>query len=136
MTVEDSAVRGAVVHFIQHLGFDGVDATPEQASLIIEMDDRHRSPRGLLHGGALLALADGVGTALAMRSNSVEGGGDGRPMAVIDVHSSILGNQAEGSVRAEARLVRRGRRVTVIRVSVTGEGGRLLAEMTSTHVPV
>ena len=53
-----------------------------------------------------------------------------------DVHAAILGNQAEGMVRAEASIVRRGRRVTVIRVRVLGEDGRALAEMTTTNVPV
>ncbi len=89
-----------------------------------------------MHGGALLALADVAATALAMRSNSVEAGGDGRAMAVIDVHALILSNQGEGAVRAEARLVRRGRRVTVVRVAVLGNDDRLLAELTSTSVPV
>lgn len=124
------------VRFTEHLAFRTVESTPERAVVEIEVGDRHRSPRGLMHGGAILALADVAATALAMRSNSVEAGGDGRPMAVIDVHASILANQAEGRVRAEARLVRRGRRVTVVRVSVLGEEERLLAELTSTSVPV
>ncbi len=122
--------------FREHMGFETVELDAEHAVVEIDMDDRHRSPRGLLHGGALLALADVAGTALAVRSNSVEAGGDGRPLAVIDVHAVIVGNQDAGRVRAEARLVRRGRRVTVVRIAVTGSEGRLLAEMTTTNVPV
>ncbi len=124
------------VRFVETLGFRTVEASPERVVIELEIDDRHRSPRGLMHGGALLALADMAATALAMRSNSVEAGGDGKPMAVIDVHASILANQPEGHVRAEARMVRRGRRVTVVRVSVLGADDRLLAELTSTSVPV
>jgi len=136
MTVSASEGGEPPRYFTSYLGFEGIDATPESASFELRIDDRHRSPRGLMHGGALLGLADAVGTALAMRSNSVEAGGSGRPMAVIDVHAAILGNQAEGVVRAEASIVRRGRRVTVIRVRVLGEDGRPLAEMTTTNVPV
>ncbi|MFN8639601.1 MAG: hotdog fold thioesterase [Dehalococcoidia bacterium] len=124
------------VRFVETLGFRTVEASPERVVIELEIDDRHRSPRGLMHGGALLALADVAATALAMRSNSAEAGGDGKPMAVIDVHASILANQPEGQVRAEARIVRRGRRVTVVRVSVLGADDRLLAELTSTSVPV
>lgn len=123
------------VEFVENLGFRTAEASPKRVVIEIVIEDRHRSPRGLMHGGALLALADVAATALAMRSNSAEAGGDGRPMAVIDVHASILANQGEGAVRAEAHLVRRGRRVTVVRVSVVGEGNRLLAELTSTSVP-
>lgn len=133
MSIEASA---APVRFPEHLGFRTVESTPERAVVEIEVGDHHRSPRGLMHGGAILALADVAATALAMRSNSLEAGGDGRAMAVIDVHASILANQADGHVRAEARLVRRGRRVTVVRVSVLGEDDRLIAELTSTSVPV
>lgn len=136
MTADPTPPSTAPVRFVDHLGFRTVESTPERAVIEIAVEDRHRSPRGLMHGGALLALADVAATALAMRSNSVEAGGDGRPMAVIDVHASILANQGEGRVRAEARMIRRGRRVTVVRVSVLGEDDRLLAELTSTSVPV
>jgi uncharacterized protein (TIGR00369 family) len=136
MTTEALGAGEPPRSFTAHRGFEGVQATSDSASLELRIDDRHRSPRGLMHGGALLGLADAVGTALAMRSNAVEAGGSGRPMAVIDVPAAILGNQAEGVVRAEASIVRRGRRVTVIRVRVLGEDGRPLAEMTTTNVPV
>lgn len=135
MTGTDTS-EPAPIRFVDHLGFRTIEANAERVVIEIEVEDRHRSPRGLMHGGALLALADVAATALAMRSNATEAGGDGRPMAVIDVHASILANQGEGQVRAEARLVRRGRRVTVVRVSVLGEDARLLAELTSTSVPV
>jgi acyl-coenzyme A thioesterase PaaI-like protein len=31
--------------------------------------------------------------------------------------------------------VKKGRRVSVVRTAVTGENGRLLAEVTTTHIP-
>lgn len=136
MTLETAQGGAKVDQFREHMRFETLEADSEHAVVAIEIDDRHRSPRGLMHGGALLALADVTGTALANRSNSVEAGGDGRPMAVIDVHAVILGNQGEGRVRAVAQLVRRGRRVTVIRVQVLGDEDRVLAEMTTTNVPV
>ena len=137
MTTEtDHDANAAGPRFREHMGFETVELDAEHAVIEIDIEDRHRSPRGLLHGGALLAIADVAGTALAIRSNSVEAGGDGRPLAVVDVHAVIVGNQDAGRVRAEARLVRRGRRVTVVRIAVTGAEGRLLAEMTTTNVPV
>ena len=135
-TDTEQATPAGTPRFREHMGFETTEVDAEHAVLEIDIEDRHRSPRGLLHGGALLALADAAGTALAMRSNSVEAGGDGRPMAVVDVHAVIVANQDAGHVRAEARLVRRGRRVTVVRIAVTGAEGRLLAEMTTTNVPV
>jgi 1,4-dihydroxy-2-naphthoyl-CoA hydrolase len=60
--------------------------------------------------------------------------GKGFPLA-IDLHTSLLGNQRQGEITAKARFVRSGKRVTVVRTRVTGDKGRLLAEVTTTHVP-
>ena len=46
-----------------------------------------------------------------------------------------VGNQRDGELVAEARFVRRGKRVTVVRTRVIGAEGRLLLDMTTTHVP-
>ena len=51
------------------------------------------------------------------------------------VNANLLGNQRQGDIYAEARFVRQGKRVTVIRTRVTGDNDRLLAEVTTTHVP-
>jgi acyl-coenzyme A thioesterase PaaI-like protein len=47
----------------------------------------------------------------------------------------MLSNQQGGSIDAESHVVRVGRRVSVIRTSVSGDGGKLLAEITTTPVP-
>ena len=64
---------------------------------------------------------------LARQGVEVGPAGEGFPLA-IDVHGVLVGNQRDGEVRAEARIVRRGRRVTVVRTRITGEDGRLLGE--------
>ena len=51
------------------------------------------------------------------------------------LNASLLGNQKDGELTAEARFVRSGRRITVVRTKVTGAEGRLLADVTTTHVP-
>lgn len=56
-------------------------------------------------------------------------------MVAIDLHASLLSNQRGGEIHGESEVVRCGRRVTVVRTSVTGEGGKLLAQLTTTHVP-
>ena len=53
----------------------------------------------------------------------------------INLNANLLGNQRGGEIRAEARFVRKGKRVTVVRTLVTGDGGKLLAEVTTNHVP-
>jgi 1,4-dihydroxy-2-naphthoyl-CoA hydrolase len=92
------------------------------------------NPFGTVHAGAMLWLADVTATVLALQNVELDPDGKGFPLA-INLNSSLLGNQSEGEIRAEARIVRSGKRVTVIRTRVTGAQDRLLAEVTTTHIP-
>ena len=118
----------------RHLGIEPVELDDEHAVARLVIADYHKTPVGAVHAGVLMALADNTATILANRVNAV-GAALGGFMVSIDLHAVLLANQLEGELRAEARVVRRGRRVTVIRTAVTGAEGRLLTEVTTTHVP-
>ncbi len=92
------------------------------------------NPFGTVHAGAMIWMADVTATLMAIGKTEIGEDGSGFPLAV-DLHTTLLGNQRDGEIRAEARVVRRGKRVIVVRTRITGNGGRLLAEMTTTHVP-
>ena len=92
------------------------------------------NPFGTVHAGAMLWMADVTATVLALENVELGADGKGFPLA-INLNTSLLDNQGEGEIRAEARFVRSGKRVSVIRTLVTGAQGRLLAEVTTTHVP-
>ena len=92
------------------------------------------NPFGTIHAGAMLWLADVTATVLAIGSTPLGQKGQGFPLA-INLNANLLGNQRGGEVRAEARFVRKGKRVTVVRTRVTGDNDRLLAEVTTNHVP-
>ncbi len=98
------------------------------------VDKGAQNPLGLIQAGAMLWLADVTASVLAIGDTEIGPNGEGFPLA-IDLHTTLLGNQKGGEIRAEARFVRKGRRVVVIRTQVLGERGRLLAEVTSTHLP-
>ncbi len=92
------------------------------------------NPFGTVQAGAMLWLADVTATVLAIGKSQLGEKGQGFPLA-INLNANLLSNQRGGDIRAEARFVRKGKRVTVVRTRVTGEGGTLLAEVTTTHVP-
>ena len=92
------------------------------------------NPFGTVHAGAMLWLADVTATVLALEKIDIGPDGKGFPLA-INLNTSLLGNQRDGEIQAEARFVRSGKRVMVIHTRVTGAQGRLLAEVTTTHVP-
>lgn len=92
------------------------------------------NPHGVVHAGALLWFADVCATLLAFGGAEPAPGQSGFPLA-IDLHAAFLGNQQDGVLEARAVFVKRGRRVSVVRTTVTGAGGRIVADVTTTHVP-
>ncbi len=92
------------------------------------------NPVGVVQAGAFIWLADVTASVLALQGQSIEEGGKGFPLAV-DLHTTLIGNQTDGEIKAEAKFLRNGRSVIVIRTRVTGNEDRLLAEITSTHIP-
>ena len=100
----------------------------------IEIEPHHCNPTGAINGGVFLSLADNLATGCANRAY-FDKTGERRFLVGIDVHAVMLSNQQGGRIRAESRVVRVGRRVTVVRTVVTGTDGKPLAEVTTTHVP-
>ena len=92
------------------------------------------NPFGTIQAGALIWLADVTASILALTGYKIGGDGKGFPLAIV-LHTTLIGNQKDGEIKAEARFVRKGRDVLVIRTRITGNDDRLLAEVTSTHIP-
>ena len=92
-----------------------------------------KNPFGVVHAGALLWLADVTATVLVMGPGDAVEGMKGFPLA-ISLNSNFLGNQTEGSFRAVATFVKRGRTVSVVRTAVYGVADKLMADVTTSHV--
>ena len=125
--IEENRKTGEIEFFIKERNDDYVISTMPIKKGIL-------NPFGTVQAGAMLWLADVTATVLALRKAEINSDGKGFPLA-INLHSSLLGNQRQGELTAEARFVRSGKRVTVVRTRVTGAQGQLLAEVTTTHVP-
>lgn len=66
--------------------------------------------------------------------HAMQPGVAGFPLA-ISLNAALLGNQKDGVLRATAVFVKKGRRLSVVRTTVTGQDGRLIADVTTSHVP-
>jgi 1,4-dihydroxy-2-naphthoyl-CoA hydrolase len=118
----------------EHFGIETIEVEADRVVARMPIGERHSNPMGAVHGGAIISLADNTATGMANRAN-LDDSGAGPFMVAIDLHAVLLSNQQGGVIEAESRVVRRGRRVTVIRTVVRGAEGRTLAEVTTTHVP-
>ncbi|MGD9235063.1 MAG: PaaI family thioesterase [Desulfobacterales bacterium] len=122
-----SRKTGEIEFFIKERHADRVVSTmPIKAGIL--------NPFGTVQAGALVWLADVTATVLALSQVQLSADGTGFPLA-ININTSLLGNQRKGEIKAEARFVRQGKRITVVRTRVTGAQQRLLAEVTTTHIP-
>lgn len=84
---------------------------------------------GVLHGGAVMALADTLG-AIGTVLNIPEGA----RTTTIESKTNFFGPGVEGTtITAECRPVHRGRRTHVWQTNVTSPEGRLLAQVTQTQ---
>ena len=118
--------------FDQHIN---MQMSAERPEAWIDIEDHHKNPTGNINGGVIVSLADNLATGAANRFWR-EKTGESAFMVGVDLHAVMLANQAGGRIIARSEPVRVGRRITVIRTVVTGEAGRVLAEITTTHVPV
>lgn len=86
----------------------------------MDFTSRHHNPGGVVHGGALFTLLDSsMGSALRTLRPS-------RTSVAIEVHVRYLQPVVSGRVRAEGRVVRRGRAIAVME-SVARQGRREVA---------
>jgi 1,4-dihydroxy-2-naphthoyl-CoA hydrolase len=91
------------------------------------------NPFGVVHAGAMLWFADVCATVLAFGGTDFVAGAAGFPLA-INLNAALLGNQKDGVLKATAGFVKRGRQLSVVRTTVTGEGGRIIADVTTSHI--
>ena len=91
------------------------------------------NPLGVVHAGAILWVADVTATVLVMGERQTTAGMAGFPLA-ISLTANFTGNQTEGSFKAVATFVKRGRTVCVVRTTVSGAGDKLIADVTTSHV--
>ena len=92
-----------------------------------------KNPFGVVHAGAMLWFADVTATMLVMGDAQPSEGMKGFPLA-ISLNANFIGNQPEGTLKAVASFVKKGRTVSVVRTQVYGAADRLIADVTTSHV--
>ena len=119
--------------FDQHIGMQYLEVEGGSGAFV-DIEPHHCNPTGNINGALMISVADNISTGAANRAYA-EKYGEEKFMVGIDLHATMLSNQLGGRIRGEAKPVRVGRRVTVVRTQIIGDGEKLLAEVTTTHVP-
>jgi 1,4-dihydroxy-2-naphthoyl-CoA hydrolase len=115
--------------FAALIGAELLEVGPELVRGRMEWAPERCTAGGLLHGGALMALADGCGGTCAF-FNLPEGA---IGTATIESKTNFMRAVREGSVTATTRPLHRGRTMIVIETEVARDDGELVAKVTQTQ---
>jgi uncharacterized protein (TIGR00369 family) len=110
------------------IGFQVREVEPGRAVVELETDPaRHANPMGTVHGGVLCDLADAaMGMAWASQLS------DGESFTTLELKINFLKPVWNARLRAEARVVKRGKTVGLVECDVYDEKRSLVARASST----
>jgi 1,4-dihydroxy-2-naphthoyl-CoA hydrolase len=114
--------------FAATLGLREVVASPERVEASLAWEPGLCTGNGILHGGALMALADSVGGYCAFLNLPPDAG-----TATIESKTNFLRPVRSGAVRATARPLHVGRTVIVVDTELRDDQQRLVARTTQTQ---
>jgi 1,4-dihydroxy-2-naphthoyl-CoA hydrolase len=126
---EATAQLHATMPYTALLGATAVASSAEEVRLRLSWDASRCTAGGLLHGGALMGLADSAGGLCAYLN--LPDGATGT--ATISSATNFLRGVRSGHVDAVARPLNVGRTVIVVDVELHDAEGRLAARVTQTQ---
>jgi 1,4-dihydroxy-2-naphthoyl-CoA hydrolase len=116
--------------FAKLMGVEFVEATKDRVVARMKVREELCTVPAILHGGAVMALADTAGAA-----GTVLNLPEGKWTTTIESKTNFLGSAPAGTfVLAEATPVHRGGRTQVWQTRITSEAGKLLALVTQTQM--
>lgn len=129
MTVDPTAQLHAAMPYTALLGASTVAAAAAEVRLRLDWDPARCTAGGLLHGGALMGLADAAGGLCAFL-NLPEGA---TGTATISSATNFLRSVRSGHVEALSRPLNVGRTVIVVDTELIDATGRLVGRTTQTQ---
>jgi 1,4-dihydroxy-2-naphthoyl-CoA hydrolase len=119
----------AAMPFAGLLGIEVVAAAPEEVRARLDWDESRCTAGGILHGGALMGLADSAGGLCAFLN--LPDGATGT--ATIESKSNFFRPVSDRYVQATSRVLHKGRTTIVIETELRDADGRLAAKVTQTQ---
>src|SRR5438874_9406634 len=115
----DLSALQAAMPFANLLGVELAAAAPDEVRGTLAWSADLCTTGGVLHGGAVMGLADSLGGVCAFLNLP-----SGHGTATISSTTNMLRAVREGEVRGEARPLHAGRSVIVVQTDLRDDGGR------------
>ncbi|HWY44660.1 MAG TPA: PaaI family thioesterase [Candidatus Sulfotelmatobacter sp.] len=109
------------------IGFEVPESGGGRAVVTLQAGPQHTNPMGTMHGGILCDIADAaMGIAFASTL------GAGESFTTVELKINFLRPVRQALLRAEGRVVHRGRTIGYAECDVLDENGKLIAKSNST----
>jgi uncharacterized protein (TIGR00369 family) len=128
--VELEAVRDTMP-FARELGMDFVAAAPAEVRARLDWSPERCTAGGILHGGALMTLADATGAVCAFLNLP-----PGATTATIESKTNFFRAVRDGHVEAVARPLHVGRATIVVQTELRDQHGALVGQTTQTQAVI
>ena len=109
------------------IGFEVSEVNAGRVVVVLQAGTRHFNPMGTVHGGILCDIADA-----AMGIAFVTTLSPGESFTTVELKINFLRPVRQTQLRAEGRVVQRGRTVGYVECEITDESGKLVAKSNST----
>jgi uncharacterized protein (TIGR00369 family) len=109
------------------LGFEAKDIGDGRATVTLAAGPQHANPMGTLHGGVLCDIADAA-MGIAFASTLAPG----ESFTTVELKINFFRPVWEAQLKAEGKVVRRGRNIGYVECEVLDERGQLVAKASST----
>jgi uncharacterized protein (TIGR00369 family) len=129
MTEPDLRQLNDLIPFQKLLGIELLEAGPELVRGRLEWSPERCTAGGLMHGGAIMALADNCGGVCAFL-NLPEGA---QATATIESKTNFLRAVREGAVTSTTKPLHKGRTMIVLETDLHDDSGRLAAKVTQSQ---
>jgi 1,4-dihydroxy-2-naphthoyl-CoA hydrolase len=127
---ELAKIQSSPLPFSTLLGITFLSASPERVTAEMLVRKELCTSPEVLHGGAIMALADTLGAYATIVNLK-----DGQGTTTIESKTNFLSPAPVGTtVKAECSAIHRGRRTMVWQTRVTSAEGRLVAIVTQTQM--
>ncbi|HEY6189649.1 MAG TPA: PaaI family thioesterase [Pyrinomonadaceae bacterium] len=119
----------AQIPFVHLIGMELEEVERGAATIRMEVSDGLKRNGGIVHGGAIASLIDSAAAFAIMTLLE-----PGKSTTTIDLTIHYLRPLLKGQARARARVVRRGRRVTVVSIDVMNDSEVITATALTSYL--
>lgn len=117
---------------IDHLGIEFTKIGADFIEATMPVESKTYNPARILHGGAMMALAESVGSALSYLFIDIEK----QDIRGLDINGNHVRSVASGSVTARATIIHKGKLTHVTEIKITDAEGKLLNISRMTNVVI